>query len=159
MRDCIRKPRQHNHVTKNFDHSKRLLPRGKKEGPMRPDLRGKISLKVTGVGPTSHESQKAIHIAATTFDDTSVSSRFVVTSYGPETALGLLRENPKLRKFIVQPGKETPLRQCVSHLSDLEHEILLLKERIAELERKNFNLQRSRKTPPRPRSELSHKHI
>jgi hypothetical protein len=144
MNQYVGRNRYRNKFLKDFDYSNaptpRELARGRRLAPMRPDLKGRISQKKTtqkrlvstkttketaaqriigrGIGgiSTIANTLKLLHIPTIAANDISVSSCFVVTYCNPQPAVGMLRKDPKLGKYTVRPGKESPLRQSVSRV-------------------------------------------
>jgi hypothetical protein len=140
---------------KEFDYSKRRF-RGKvfRDGPMRRNRQGRVFETRIAVKPVSRAHRKHLHVAKLMkVSDIPVSSQFVVKIGRPKPIERLLGREQTLGKHMVKRGRESRLRQSVSlrEIGDLEHdidnlneqlqgEIENLKQQIAEMEKKNFNL-------------------
>jgi hypothetical protein len=172
MRAYAQKQRENDKILKNFDFAVDRLQKGKvyKEGPLRPDRRGRFPLQLTKTKSVRRTHLKRPHIARMMkVDDVRVSSSFAVSIATPKRTSDLLRNDPNLGKHMVKRGKESPLRQSVTIRvfsgfeqeiqymdENLEWDIEDLKQEIAKFERKNFACRTGHKIPSHPRSKISH---
>jgi hypothetical protein len=152
MQAYIRSQTKSNERLKTLDYSKPRAPKMKREGPMRPNPQGKITSKFSVKKPARQALHKPVHIAAMIVDDIPISGHFMAKVTIPQRATGALRQDPKLRKYIVR--EESPLRQSVSRLymSDVQGELELLKQQIAEFESKNLTFLPRHRLPDAPMS-------
>jgi hypothetical protein len=150
----IREKRKAIEAKKDIDYSKHRYFRATvyKEGPIRHQRKGKLSLTRIQVKKTPSKLRTRLHVAdLMKMDDSPVSSLFLLKVAKPNPNGMHLRRDPNIGKHMVKRGRESSLRQSIScrelsvmerDIEDLHRQLLEevenLKQQIEELKKRNY---------------------